>query len=426
MAQTNGASLAQTNGAHGETGAVAQILVVDDDPNINRLVRVRLETRGYQVATAANGEEALAAIAHRPPDLMFLDVSLPGIDGLAVLDRVRGQKLDLAVIMMTAFGSEQIAIEALRRGADDYLRKPFEPSEFRAVLDRTVSRLELTRQNAALRRQIEKELARAAKVQTELLPAEAPRLPTFELAARCLPARTVGGDFYDWLEPVPGIVSLTLGDVMGKGMPAALLMATVRAAMRAVVRHSPPGEAMRYVSAALVGDLGRQGVFLTLFHAQLNVTTHRLSYTDVGHGHVFVRRADGRVEELRVRGLPLGILEDEVYEEGSLSLDKGDALVVYSDGLVDARRDVELTPALIAAPLAGATSAPEMVERLIGLAAGSEPRPDDLTVLVLRCTAPLPPAADRRHVVERRRRVRDRRVNERDRRRENRPDEGPD
>lgn len=134
---------------------VQQILVVDDDPDINRLVRVRLTSRGFAVETATNGEEALARIAEARPDLIFLDVSMPGIGGLEVLDVVRTRALDLGVIMMTAFGSESVAIEALRRGADDYLRKPFDRTEFGAVLERTVRRLELSRQNAWLRAELE-------------------------------------------------------------------------------------------------------------------------------------------------------------------------------------------------------------------------------------------------------------------------------
>ena len=255
---------------------VRRILVVDDDPDINRLVRVRLTTRGFTVESATNGEEALAAIAVDPPDLLFLDISMPGIGGLEVLAELRARELDLAVIMMTAFGSEAVAIEALRHGADDYLRKPFDRTEFGATLDRTVRRLELSRQNAWLRtrldeqrRQLEAELARAGAVQAELLPRDQPAIAPFELAARCIPAREVGGDFYDWQGLAPGDLWLTLADVMGKGMPAALWMATVRTAMRAVVRESPPAVAMRYVARALEPDLARAEAYVTLFLARL-------------------------------------------------------------------------------------------------------------------------------------------------------------
>ena len=369
---------------------VRRVLVVDDDPDINRLVRARLTSRNFAVETAASGEEALARIAATPPDLIFLDVSMPGIGGFEVLSAVRADGLDLAVIMMTAFGSETVAIEALRRGADDYLRKPFERAEFGATLDRTVQRLELARQNAWLRAQLEEqhrrletELARAGRVQADLLPRERPLIAPFELHARCVPAREVGGDFYDWQAPDPRHLWLTLADVMGKGMPAALWMATVRTAMRAVVRNSPPGVAMRYVSRALEPDLDRAGAFVTLFLACLDSEARRLSYGDAGHGHAFLRRADGRAELLPARGLPVGILPDEEYRQGEVDFAPGDALVLYSDGLVDARPDLAVTPATLAAALDGAMTAEAMVERLIALGAAGGPLPDDLTVVVL-------------------------------------------
>ena len=369
---------------------VQRILVVDDDPDINRLVRVRLTTRGFTVESATNGEEALAAIAAAPPDLLFLDISMPGIGGLEVLAELRARELDLAVIMMTAFGSEAVAIEALRHGADDYLRKPFDRTEFNATLDRTVRRLELGRQNAWLRtrldeqrRQLEAELARAGAVQAELLPRDQPTITPFELAARCIPAREVGGDFYDWQGLAPGDLWLTLADVMGKGMPAALWMATVRTAMRAVVRESPPAIAMRYVARALEPDLARAEAYVTLFLARLEGATRRLTYVDAGHGHVFVRRANGNAELLPTRGLPVGILPDEEYRQGEIIFAPGDALILYSDGLIDARPDLPLDAAFLTNHLAGAATAEALVARLIALGEAGGALPDDLTVVVL-------------------------------------------
>lgn len=379
---------------------VRRILVVDDDPDINRLVRVRLATRGFMVETATNGEEALALIAADPPDLLFLDISMPGIGGLEVLADIRARELDLAVIMMTAFGSEAVAIEALRRGADDYLRKPFDRTEFGATLDRTVRRHELGRQNAWLRarldeqrRQLAAELARAGAVQAELLPRDHPVVAPFELAARCVPAREVGGDFYDWQGLAPGDLWLTLADVMGKGMAAALWMATARTAMRAVVRDSEPEIAMRYVARALEPDLSRADAYVTLFLARLDGAARRLTYVDAGHGHVLVRRADGRAESLPLRGLPVGILPDTEYQQGEVFFAPGDALILYSDGLVDARPDLTLDGATLAALLDGAQGAEEMVARLIALGTAGGALPDDLTAVVLLLSPDATPLA---------------------------------
>src|SRR5215203_6084894 len=134
-----------------------RFLVVDDDPHINRLVHVRLRARGFEVISVTNGEQALHQLHDWQPDVIVSDVSMPGISGLEMLAQVRASGIDCAVVLMTAFGSEQVAIEALRRGANDYLRKPFEAAEFQTVIERTTSRLILERQNAELRRQLDEQ-----------------------------------------------------------------------------------------------------------------------------------------------------------------------------------------------------------------------------------------------------------------------------
>ena len=378
---------------HAEYRQASRILVVEDDRVSNRVLCLRLERKGYAVLSVVSGEEALAWLQSGAADVIFLDVSMPGIGGLDVLERIRGNRLDAAVIMMTAYGTEDVAVEALRRGADDYLRKPLDPAELDAVLARTVSRLELERQNVALRRQLEQhrlqlqaELSRASRVQMDLLPDRTPSIPGFELAGRCVPARDVGGDYYSWMEPEPGAIAITLGDVMGKGMPAALLMATVRAAVRTAAQRNSPATVLDVAARALGADLERASSFVTLFHARLDAQKRRLAYVDVGHGHVFVRRADGSVETLPERGLPLGVLADERYAEGTVEFAAGDALVLYSDGLIDARPDLKLEPEAVAAQLDGVSGAAAMVERLVSLADTGEPLPDDLTVVVLQCT----------------------------------------
>src|SRR5918994_2118615 len=237
-----------------------RVLVIDDDHDIHRLLRVRLEARGCEVTSASSGEEGITRLREERPDLVFLDVAMSGMTGIDVLDRIRSQRLDVAVILTTAYSSEQVAIAALRHGADDYLRKPFDGGEFQAALDRTLARLHMSRQIRTLTRELEakqqqlaEELARAAVVQSELLPVENPPLAGFELGARCLPARMVGGDFYDWQQLPLGTLSLTVGDVMGKGMSAALLMATVRAVIRAMVSQHGPADAVQHTASSLDG-----------------------------------------------------------------------------------------------------------------------------------------------------------------------------
>ena len=231
---------------------------------------------------------------------------------------------------------------------------------------------------------LQAELSCAAEVQAKLLPRGYPELKGFEIAARCLPAHQVGGDFFDWLEVSPGIVALTLGDVMGNGLAAAMLMATVRATIHAVAQQVHPARALQLAERALRLDLENSDSFVTLFHARLDTGSHTLTFVDCGHGYVFFRRADGRVEELLPRGLPLGISGKERYQEGSTTFDIGDALVMYSDGLVDAQPELALDSRKLAERIRNASSAQEMVEILTGMPGLTDPPLDDLTVLVVR------------------------------------------
>jgi len=301
---------------------------------------------------------------------------------------------EIPFIFVSGRLGEEAAIESLKSGATDYVLKNrlsrLVPAVHRA-LDEATEREERKKAEEALREsertrlQYQMELHYAADIQAKLLPRRYPDIPGFEVAARCLPAQQVGGDFYDWQEVCHGVWGFILGDVMGKGMAAAILMATIRAALRSVA-HNRPKEALRLAEQALSEDLDNSDSFVTLFFGQLHAAARRLTYVDCGHGYVFLRRADGKVEDLCPRGLPLGVPVPKVFREGAAILEKGDTLVIYSDGLIDARPELALDHSILARHLAGADGAEEMVDRLIALPSLAGALPDDLTVLVVHCS----------------------------------------
>jgi serine phosphatase RsbU (regulator of sigma subunit) len=414
----------------------------DDDATLGRslagdpTVRTALSGRqGVTEATADDGAQHLYAFAPLgdatddagavvivsiPRSIVVADADEALTRNLVLLGGVCVVALAAAWIASDVFVLRQVRalVRATRRLSDGDLSARTgvasgrgELSQLARAFDEMAESLQRHEELRRLAEQREAELRQAARVQAELLPVTVPALAGFELAARCVPAREVGGDFYDWQDPAPGILVFTLGDVMGKGMAAALLTATVRAALRAAVRLSPaavaapavgvgpgpePSDSGAFVAlfhaqliesaaSAIEPDLTRSGSFATLFHARLDIATHRVDYVDAGHGCVFVRRAGGQVEELRPRGLPLGVLPDPGYQAGSTVMWPGDVLVVYSDGLIDANPELELTSQRIGARIADDTAAREIVEQLIALPALTGPPPDDLTVLVLRC-----------------------------------------
>jgi serine phosphatase RsbU (regulator of sigma subunit) len=178
---------------------------------------------------------------------------------------------------------------------------------------------------------------------------------------------------------------------MGKGLPAALLMATVRASMRALCRDTEPVVNIRYAAKALEPDLMRSESFVTLFHAQLDIRQSILRYVDAGHGHTLMVRCNGSVQELGPRGVPLGAFPDETYCQGEIRFDAGDTLLVYSDGLIDAQPQFARHRMGLVQHLQGAGSAAEILERVIAIAQAGfvGPQTDDLTVLVLQRTPEL-------------------------------------
>jgi predicted ester cyclase len=185
------------------------------------------------------------------------------------------------------------------------------------------------------RERIEQELRVARRIQQSLLPEAIPELEGWRIAAYYGPAREVGGDFYDFLELEDGRLGLVVGDATGHGMPAALVMATTRGMLRAVVQSlESPGEVLARVNEALVADIP-PSTFVTCFYGVLDPKDGHLSYANAGH-NLPCRRHDGQAEELRARGMPLGLMPGMRYEEKDTILALGDSTLFYSDGLVEA------------------------------------------------------------------------------------------
>jgi serine phosphatase RsbU (regulator of sigma subunit)/predicted ester cyclase len=185
------------------------------------------------------------------------------------------------------------------------------------------------------RERIEQELQVARQIQQELLPEATPELNGWRIATYYGPAREVGGDFYDFLELEDGRLGLVLGDATGHGMPAALVMSTTRGMLRAVVQSlESPGEVLARVNEALVADIP-PSTFVTCFYGVLDPESGRLRYANAGH-NLPCRRHNGQADELRARGMPLGLMPGMGYEEKEIELEKGESVLFYSDGLVEA------------------------------------------------------------------------------------------
>jgi serine phosphatase RsbU (regulator of sigma subunit)/predicted ester cyclase len=262
-------------------------------------------------------------------------------------------------------------------------------SEGSGILELTQRRLE---QEIREREHVEQELLVARRIQQASLPKTVPTLEGWEIAPHYQPAREVGGDFYDFLELEDGRLGMVVGDATGKGVPAALVMATTCGMLRAVAQTSnSPGEVLARVNEALSARIP-PNMFVTCFYAILEPGSGHLLYANAGHDLPYLRRGSDAVE-LRARGMPLGLSSTMNYEEGEDSLDEGDGVLFYSDGVVEAHnpnREMFGLPrlrALIAEHDMERSLENFLLERLYSFTGEGWEQEDDITLVMLRCSA---------------------------------------
>jgi predicted ester cyclase len=261
-------------------------------------------------------------------------------------------------------------------------------SEGSGILGLTQQRLE---QEISEREQVEQELRVARRIQQASLPKDVPDLEGWEIAPHYQPAREVGGDFYDFFELENGQFGLVVGDATGKGMPAALVMATTCGMLRAVAQSSnSPGAVLGRVNDALSARIP-PNMFVTCFYALLDPESGRLSYANAGHDLPYLRRGN-EAEQLRARGMPLGLMSGVEYEEGESLLRVGDSIVFYSDGLVEAhnaRREMFGSPRLrrLIMEHDEERALGEVLEELYSFTGEGWEQEDDITLLTLRSSA---------------------------------------
>jgi phosphoserine phosphatase RsbU/P len=226
-------------------------------------------------------------------------------------------------------------------------------------------------------------MRRAAEMQSGMMPATPYHGDGFEIAAHFQAAREISGDFYDWYATRDGKVTLSLGDVMGKGLPASLLMATARAALRGVEGVEPLEAAITQAAAVMSPALSVNDAYVTAFHCRFDPRSGEVEYVDAGHGHARVMRAGGGQELLSAHSAPIGMFPDTRFAGGRVTLQAGDTLVVFSDGLLEFRPDLGPKDVQLPYEASHAPDAQGIVDALARGATGRE-LADDVTVLALR------------------------------------------
>lgn len=326
------------------------------------------------VSTARSLSRPLVALARASEDMAQgnLDVAIPQVSSQHEVGR-----------LASAFARMQ---HDLKRYIGD-LRAT---SAAREIATAEAAALNLERE--AMRR----ELDIAAKIQQSILPRQFPPFPErrdIDIFAAMIPAREVGGDFYDFFLIDAQRLGFVIGDVSDKGVPAAIFMAVSRTLLKATALHGlPPGECLKRVNHLLCLDNSSQ-MFVTLFYGILNTATGALGYANAGHPAPFLLRRDGRVEALDpTGGVALGVVEGATYQARQTRLDLGDALLLFTDGVTEAMASDRslFSERRLQHLLDGARGATafDLIERVVSAVrsfAGNEPQSDDLTVMAVRC-----------------------------------------
>ena len=333
-----------------------KILIADDDSIPRRLLHATLTRAGHEVVSACDGIGAWQILqSGDAPRLAIIDWLMPHMDGVEVCRRVRQQQTRpyTYLILLTSKDRKEDLIAGLEAGADDYLTKPFDPQELQVRL-RTGQRI-LDLQAALLTsldqlaQAHEREVEVGAKIQQALLLGQLPRdVVGAQAATLTLPSHHVDGDFYDFFRHSEDCFDIMVGDVMGKGVAAALLGAALKSsfprAFSQLLTSSPqkvlpePEEIVLLVQREVAQRFISLGVFATLCYVRLDLARLRLTLVDCGHPKtVRFRSLTGACELLQGDNMPLGFSELETYQQVSFSLAGGDVLVFYSDGLTEAR-----------------------------------------------------------------------------------------
>ncbi len=384
------------------------LLVVDDDPDILRVVRFYLTKQRYHVLTAESGQEALDVLAHEPEiDLILSDVMMPEINGLDLLKAVRGDPDhgDIPVILISAEGETSKKVAGLNLGADDFITKPFNFDELMARVrnhirlrrlqkEVVVASKQVLQANTMLQQQNDRfleDLEAARGMQMALMPDSFPRHETFELGSRYLPAERLGGDFFDVVQLDGGRkLGVMIADVCGHGITAAFITAMTKITFQSACHESlDPGEVLAQMNRELNANL-RNG-FVTVFYGILDIADRSFTYASGGHPPLLVhRRREGRIIELMPQATFLGSFEPMEFPSGSVALQGGDRVIYYTDGLYESQRapDQEFGLARVTELLLGQGDAAiqptldRLVEALVEFMGGTAVE-DDITIVGL-------------------------------------------
>src|ERR1043165_7137556 len=331
---------------------IPRTLIADDQPDVLAALRLLLKSAGYQTESADSPTAIIEAIKQRDFDVVLMDLNYArdttsGEEGLDLISRIQAEDNTLPIVAMTAWGTVDLAVEAMHRGVRDFVQKPWDNSRLLKILRTQVEQgrnRRRQRQKASERREINRvlqaELREARRIQRRLMPAQAHHFEGFEVASSWQAARMIGGDYLAAFALPHERAALCVADVAGKGLPAALLMSHLHAALRTVAaQDAAPRHVCAQLNQLMCGILPANKS-ISSFYGVLDVPRRVLQFANAGHNPPLLIRSDGETTSLTIGGKVLGAFAQSTYAQEEIELRSGDRLALFTDGLTEVRNAV--------------------------------------------------------------------------------------
>jgi phosphoserine phosphatase RsbU/P len=323
-------------------------LIADDEPDILIALRILLSNEGHELEAVSSPAAVLETITRSQFDVVLMDLNYArdttsGREGIDLITRIQALDPLLPIVVMTGWGTVDLAVELMRRGVRDFVQKPWDNSRLLQTLNKQVKhararrnvqrRLTLAQKTDA---QLQRELVEARELQENLLASSSTPIEGLAVAVEWLPATTVGGDYIAAFNIDDEHAALCVADVVGKGLPAALLMANFQAALKSLASQNlSPSEVTTRLNDVLYANIPLHK-FITAFYAVVNIPNRTLAFSNAGHNPSLLVRNNGECIRLEAGGSVLGAFPNAPFEQEEIQLRSGDRLLLFTDGLTEA------------------------------------------------------------------------------------------
>jgi sigma-B regulation protein RsbU (phosphoserine phosphatase) len=323
-------------------------LIADDEPDILAALRLLLKSDGYEPETVSSPAAVLEAIQLRQYDVVLIDLNYArdttsGREGIDLISRIQAVDPSLPIVVMTAWGTVDLAVEAMRRGVRDFVRKPWENPRLLQILRKQVRHARARRNvqhrladQRRLETHLSSELSEARELQENLLTNTSSGIDGLQIAIKWQPAETIGGDYVAAFDLDHEHAAICVADVVGKGLPAALLMSNFQAALKSLAsEHLSPADVSTRLNEVLYSNIPLHK-FITAFYGVVNTQNRTLAFTNAGHNPPLLMRRNGDFVRLEAGGSVLGAFPGICFAQDQIELHDGDRLMLFTDGLTEA------------------------------------------------------------------------------------------